>query len=79
MSDVDLQKKNPIQLNKTLNKTLNNKNLFQCKILNNCDDSELKYEDILNGTLHQIKHILYTLKKYLATLRNINLAAPADI
>ena len=48
-------------------KTLNYQHLFQCKILNNCDNSELKYEDILNGTLHQKKHILNILKKNFAT------------
>ena len=59
--------------------TLNNIHLFQCKILNNSEYSELKYEDFLNGTLHQKKKTLNIMKKNMETFRNITLAARADI
>ena len=34
---------------------MNNAHIFQCKLLNNDDNPGLKYNQILNGTLHQQK------------------------
>ena len=54
---------------------LNNSHLFQCKLLNNGENTKYQYEDLLNGTLHQQKHIFSILKKNLANYRKITLAA----
>ena len=42
---------------------LNNSHLYQCNLLNNNHYPELKYEYILNGTLHQKKKILKIMEK----------------
>ena len=50
---------------------LSNPHIFQCRILNEFKDHELKYEDILNGTLHQQKNILNTMKKNIKTTEKL--------
>ena len=57
---------------------LNNPHIFQCRILNYFKDHELKYQDILNGTLHQQKKILNIMEKNLANYIKITFAARAD-
>ena len=45
--------------------------------LNNGEELELKFKDILNETLHQQKYVLNILKKNLAAYTKITLAARA--
>ena len=57
---------------------MNNVHLFECKELNNGELSKYKYEDLLNGSLHQLKYLLNIMKKNLAQYRKITLATRAD-
>ena len=54
--------------------TLNYIHLFH-----NIEYSESKYEDFLNGTLHQKKNILNIMKKNMETFRKITVSARANI
>ena len=54
---------------------MKNHNLYECKSLNNDDNSNYQYKDLLNGTLHQQKNILDSLKKNHEFYRKITLAA----
>ena len=47
-------------------KELNNHHLYECTLLNNGLEFKFKYENILNGTIHDQNHILNILKKNLA-------------
>ena len=42
---------------------MNNAHIFQCKLLNNDENPGMKYNQILNGTLHQQKKILNIMEK----------------
>ena len=78
MNDISL-KYNEIQDNKVCvcTQELNNSHLYECITLNNGEALKLKYEDILNGTLHQQKYVLNILKKNHAIYTKITLAARA--
>ena len=39
------------------NHIMNNHHLYECKSLNNDDNSKYQYDDLLNGTLHQQKNV----------------------
>ena len=58
---------------------LNNPHLFECIFLNNGESPKYKYEDLLNGTLHEKKIIMNIMKKNIVTYRKITLAARADV
>ena len=76
MIDISL-KFNELQDNKVCvcTKELHNSHLYECITLNNGEALKLKYEDILNETLHQQKYVLNILKKNLAAYTKITLAA----
>ena len=79
MNEISLKYQEP-KANKTCvcKKDLNNQHLYECTHLNNGVELKFKYENILNGTIHQQKYILNILEKNLAIYKKMTLASRAD-
>ena len=78
MNEVSLRYQEPTA-NKVCicNKELNNQHLYECITLNNGEEVKFKYENILNGNIHQQKYILNILKKNHSIYTKMTLASRA--